>query len=229
MAVTVLGTPTSFGGGIAGNTQTPAVAHTVGSGTGGGVSFIFVRTEGETINSMNTFGGVSPVLVGNLLDAGIYVYRAVSPAAGATTAQANLSAVSNAAGIAVLTLQGVDTTDPDDTPVTASVTELPVSATVTSATGDMVVGFALMVAADISANEGSTLATSQATLGEANRSIAVVYESGAASVTVGATSTESFGDNYMFAFNVNASGGGGGGGTIPVIVSYYNRLRSGNG
>lgn len=206
MAVANLGTPTS----AAGNSATASTAHTVAAGSNV-VSYIAVFVNNDTaINSMATFGGVAPVLVGTYATA-IHVYRVVNPAAGATTAQANVTG-SHIWSIHVISLSGVDQGDPDDATVTNTNTELAaLSATVSSATDDLVVAFGLMVLADIAAADGATLSTEQESLDGSQISTAIVYEAGAASVSLGVSSSgNSFGDNLILAFNVNAAAAAGG-------------------
>lgn len=222
-AVTILGTATSEQG----HSLTPSVAHTVASGTGR-VSYITIFANGGSgVTSVGTFGGVTPVLVGSYADNSMFIYRAVNPAVGATTASAVI--VDDVYwSIHVTSLQGVDTTTPDDALQNATEVEtINVSSpSVTSAVGDLVLGFGLMVYPDISAFAGATLSTSEPSIDGGVVSTAVVYEAGAATVVVGVQSTTvSFGDNRMMAFNVNASGGGGGS-TVPVkIYQYLNRKK----
>lgn len=220
-AGSVLAAPTPLGTATAANdnTTTATVAHTVASGSNV-VSYIFLFVNNDVgITSMDTFGGVAPVLVGTYGTA-LYIYRVVSPAAGATNATANLPS-SQIWSIHVLTLQGVDTADPEDALVSNTNNEgttLPV--TVTSSTNDLGVAFGLMIRDNIAAAEGSTLSTAnQGIAGGANISTAVVYEAGAASVTLGVSSDLSFGDNLILGFSVNGSGGGAS--AVPVI---YNQL-----
>lgn len=205
-AVTNLGTPCTADN----NSSSPSVGCTVSSGTGGVVSFIAIYASGAaTVSSVGTFGGVTPTLVGDYNE--LHLYRVVSPATGATTASATLSAGANWS-IHVITLQGVDTADPDDAIVTSTNSEqadLPV--TVSSATGDLVLAFGLLVSDTIGASNGATLSTENELVADSFASTAVVYEAGAASVTLGVSSAGTFGDNFILGANVNASGGGGGG------------------
>lgn len=165
---------------------------------------------------MATFGGVAPVLLGSYNDA-LYVYRVVNPATGGTTAQANLPS-GVFWSIHVITIQDVDQADPDDAPETTTEIETASvsSASIASAVNDLVIGFGLMVYPDIATFAGATLSTEQESIDSSVVSTAVVYEAGAASVVVGvSSSTASFGDNLMIAWNVrNASGGGGGDGNV---------------
>lgn len=204
-AVTNLGTPCA----TSNNSSAPSVGCTVSSGTGGTVSFIAIYAGGgATISAIGTFGGVTPTLVGSGNE--LFIYRVVSPATGATTASATLSASVNWS-IHVITLQGVDTADPDDATVPATnseIADLPV--TVTSATGELVLAFGTMIADNIAASNGATLSTEVESVAGAFVSSALVYEAGAASVTLGISSAATFGDNFIIGFAVNASGGGGG-------------------
>jgi hypothetical protein len=115
--------------------------------------------------------------------------------------------------IHVITLQGVDLADPDDTIDTSTSLENSTSISsnaIASATGDMVIGFPLMVYTDIAAGDGATLSTEQESVDGGVISTAIVYEAGAASVVVGAVSSGgTFADNIMMSVNVNASAGGG--------------------
>lgn len=206
--VTNLGTPTSEQG----ESTTAATPHTVASGSDV-VSYIAVyANSGTAISSMETFGGVAPTLVGTFSD--LHLYRAVNPTAGATTAQANLAAAV-IWSIHVITLQGVDTTDPDDATVSNTNDQLlDLSATVTSAAGELVIALGLMINDNIDVFDGATLSTEEEAISTAFRSAALVYEAGAASVTLGVSSTASFGDNAIIATAVNAAAGGGNTGII---------------
>lgn len=210
-AVAALGTASSDQGA----SVTASVSNTVASGSNV-VCYIGVFANGDTaISSMANFGGVAPQLVGSFVDA-IHLYRVVSPATGSTTAQANLAA-DVFWSIHVQCFSGVDTTDPDDTPETNTEIETTSvsSPAMTSAVGDMVVAIALMVYPDIDAFAGATLSTEEESITGSVVSTAMVYEIGAASVTVGAqSSTASFGDNRILAANINASSGGGASGLL---------------
>lgn len=208
-AVTNLGTPCA----TSNNSSSPSVGCTVSSGTGGVVSYITIYASGgASISSIGTFGGVTPTLVGSGNE--LHVYRVVSPATGATTASATLSASGNWS-IHVITLQGVDTADPDDATVSATVSELAdLPVTVSSATSDLVIAFGTMVADNIAASNGATLSTEVESLAGAFLSSALVYEAGAASVTLGISSSATFGDDFIIAANVNAAAGGGSSGLL---------------
>lgn len=210
-AVAALGTASSDQGA----STTASVANTVASGSNV-VCYIGVFANADTaISSMGTFGGVAPQLVGSYSTA-IHLYRVVSPASGATTAQANLAA-DVFWSIHVQCFSGVDTADPDDAPETATEVETTSvsSPAVTSAVGDMVIAMALMVYPDINSFAGATLSTEEEEITGSVVSTAMVYETGAASVTVGAqSSTASFGDNRILAANINASSGGGASGLL---------------
>jgi hypothetical protein len=209
MAIALLGTPTGSGTGGAGGNQTQSVAHTVGSGTNV-VSYIFVYYLGTTISSMENFGGVAPQLVGSLADPPMSIYRVPSPATGAQTAQANLAAAPIAAGIMVVTFQGVQLSDPDDAVSNASLDQADANITIASAVGDVVIGFGAHISDNIAESFGSTLAIDQEGINDSFLSIGVVYEAGAASVQVGFTSTGgTFGDNVILGFNINAAAGAG--------------------
>lgn len=210
-----LGTPTS----AQGNSTTASTAHTVAAGSNR-VAYICVLVNGGVgITSMANFGGVAPVLVDSFNDS-LFVYRVVNPATGATTAQANLpSAV--LWSIHVITVQDVDQADPDDTPQQATEVETNSvsSPSIASATNDLVLGFGVMVYSDIDAFAGSTLSSEQEAIDGSVISTAVVYEAGAASVVVGvSSSTVSFGDNTIIAFNVRNASGGGGGSTLKTLL-----------
>lgn len=205
-AVTNLGTPCTADAA----SNSPSVGCTVSSGTGGVVSFIAIYASGAaTVSSVGTFGGVTPTLVGDYNE--LHLYRVVSPATGATTASATLSASVNWS-IHVITLQGMDTADPDDAIVTATNAEqADTPVTVSSATGDLVLAFGILVSDTIAESNGATLSTENELVADSFASTALVYEAGAASVTLGVSSTATFGDNFIMGVNLNASGGGGGG------------------
>jgi len=203
-AVTAVGTPDSS----TGASTTPSTAHTVPSGTD--VSYICISAGSDaTISAMSNFGGVAPQLVGDL--GPLHLYRVVNPSAGATTAQGTLS-VSATWSIHVQDLDGADTADPDDTPVTGENSEQAEvdTGSITSATGDMVVACGYMVTDTIAAAAGSTLSTEEEAIDGSFTSSAMVYEAGAATVVVGVSSSATFGDNSIIGTNVNAAGGGGG-------------------
>lgn len=210
-----LGTPTS----AQGNSATASTAHTVASGSNR-VSYLCVFANGGAgITAMANFGGVAPVLVDSYLDS-VFVYRVVNPATGATTAQANLPGAVFWS-IHVITLQDVDQADPDDAPQQATTSETAnvSSPSITSATNDLVLGFGAMVYSDIDAFAGATLSSEQEAIDGSVVSTAVVYEAGAASVVIGvSSSTPSFGDNIIIAFNVRNASGGGGGSTLKTLL-----------
>lgn len=208
-AVTVVGTPHT----AQGNSATASTSGTIPSGTGI-VAYIGVFS-GDPPSSMNTFGGVAPVLVSS--NNYIYLYRVVSPTPGAATATANLAA-SRIWTIHVFYVSGVDTADPDDDAVLAENTDLAsLPVTVTSAVGDLVIGFGLIVSDTISATDGATMSTSQPSIDGGFTSTGLVYEAGAASVTLGVGSTGTGGDNFIIGLNINAAGGGGGGMIVNPI------------
>lgn len=207
-AVAVLGTASSEQG----HSGTAAVSHTVASGTNVVSYLAFFVNGGSGITSVATFGGITPTLVGSYADDSMFIYRVTNPAAGSTTASATLVDPDVYWSVHVITLQGVDQTTPNDALVNATEVEtISVSSgSVTSATDNLVVGFGLMVYPDIAAFAGSTLSTEEEAIDGGVVSTAIVYEAGAGTVVVGATSsTISFGDNRMMAFDVNAAAGGG--------------------
>jgi hypothetical protein len=214
-AVTVAGTAHSDSG----NSATAATSGTVPSDADL-VAYIGVFIGGgATVSSMNTFGGVAPVLVGSNAD--LRVYRVVSPSAGAATAQANFSG-SGLWSIHVFYAAGVDTADPDDEPVTDGNSEqASIPVTVTSATDDLVIAFGLIVLDTITATDGATLSTSEPSIDSGFTSTGLVYEAGAASVTAGVGSTGSFGDNLIIGLNINAAAGGGGSSVVPIIMQQH--------
>jgi hypothetical protein len=158
-----------------------------------------------TVTSPGTLGGQSLQLVGDYLN--IHCYRVINPTAGATTASATISPSDDWA-IHIHPMQDVDQVDPDDTPVTNTNTEqTTLEATVTSATNDHVVACSMMISSDIAPSAGSTLSTEQESIMGAFRSSIAVYKAGASSVSLGASTTFSAGDNIIFAVNVrNAAG-----------------------
>lgn len=214
---TNLGTPTS----AQGHSPTASVAHTVGSGTDRVSYLFFFVNGGEGIASVANFGGVTPALVGSWGDSSFFLYRVVNPATGATTASATLVNTDTYWSVHVITLQDVHQSTPDDPPI-LSATNSEVasisSSAVTSAVGDLVLGFGLMCYGDISAADGATLSTSQTSIDGGVLSSALIYEAGASSVVVGVSSTSaSFCDNQIGAINVNDGSGGGGPNLVPAI------------
>lgn len=208
-AVTTIGTATSNQG----NSSTASTANTVASGSD--VCYIAWFANSSATGTMANFGGVAPQLVSDF-NSSLHLYRVINPAAGATTAQATLSAAVFWS-IHVQCFDGVDTADPDDAAQTAIEIETTSVSTpaITSAVGDMVVALGLMVFGDIATFAGSSLSTEEEAIDGSVVSTALVYEAGAASVTTGvSSSTQSFGDNQILAVNVNASAGGGSSGLL---------------
>lgn len=196
---TPVGTPTS----AQGHSTTASAAHTVSAASNRVSYLVFVVNGGGGIASVASFGGVTPVLLISFND--MFVYEVKNPAAGATSASANLNA-DTIWGVHVITVQDVDQTTSSDTPQTNTSPENATSVSspaITSAVGDLVIGMAAMVYTDIAAAEGSTLASEQESLDGSVISTAMVYEAGAASVVVGTTcSSPSFNDNAIIAWNV---------------------------
>jgi hypothetical protein len=204
MAVSQLGTPT----GNTGNTASVSVSHTVAAGSNV-VTYIFVWSANETTHSSISFAGQTPTRI-NTDPAGMYVYRVISPSAGATSFTCTLSQAAAWSAV-VVSYQGVDTADPDDTPLTHEIHSdpvAPITVTVTTATGDRAVAFAFIVADQISAATDSTLIIGHAGIDGGFVSTAVVYRDSNGSVPVGATSTSFCCDSYIVGFNINAAGAG---------------------
>lgn len=181
---------------------------------GASVAYGVVHQINATMNAAPTLGGVAMELVGQ---SGTYAYgqrntslwRLVNPAPGTSVF---VPGGSGMRGFAIACYSGVDTADPDGTPVTSSATDLNTdpSATVSSATDDMVlfaIGFGQSggTLTAIAGGGGATLATS---ILQDNVGAALLEEAGASSVTLGADLTfSSLQHSGWIAINIRASGG----------------------
>lgn len=185
-----------------GSDTAPTISHTVAAGSNR-CTYIGVFHNGETINSVATFGGITAELVDNTFSS-LNLYRFKNPATGAQTFSCTLSA-SAAWSVHVITAENVDQTTPNGTAVTATNEELTALAvTVDSAVGELCIAFGSMVSGDIDAGEGSTLDTEQELIDSGFVSSAIVYEAGASpNVTLGLACTASFGDNRIVAISIN--------------------------
>jgi hypothetical protein len=204
MAVSTLGTPTSN----IGTSTSISVAHTVAAGSNR-VTYIFVYSAGDTTHSALSFAGQTPTLVGTQL-AGLHVYRVVSPATGATNFTCTISDTATWSAY-VVSYQGVDIADPDDALLTNEIHSdpvAPIAVTITTATGDRAVAFALIVGDQISADANSTLVLGTGGIDGGFTSTAVVYRDNNGSIPVGATSSNFCCDSFIVGFNVNAAATG---------------------
>lgn len=187
----------------AGDSDTPTTGHTVPAGNDR-VSYLFFHKDTDTaIDSVDSFGGVTPERIDDNSFPYLVVYRAVNPAPGATAATVHLAA-SSLWSAHVITLEGVDQSNPNGALAYQTNSELPEipSDPVASAVGDLCVAFGFMVSLDIAAAQGSTLSTAEPTIGTSARNSAVAYEAGAASVVMGFSCSESFGDNAIIVIPV---------------------------
>ncbi len=205
MAVSQLGTPT----GNSGSGTSPSCAHTVASGSNV-VSYIFLYAGNDTTVTSPLFAGVTPTLVNTPGDGDMHIYRVVSPSTGSTSFTATMSDF-GLWSVFIYTLQGVDIADPDDTVQVfhdAADPVAPNTVVVSTATGDRVVAFGLIVGANIAANSGSTVVLEAESIDTAYLSSVLVMQDGNGTVTIGLDSSDFCCDSYVEAFNVNAAGSG---------------------
>lgn len=133
----------------------------------------------------------------------VTVFRLLTPDTGASYAVQITPSGDTACAICAVGISGVDSGDPDDTPVTADDTTGYPDTTVSSATGDMVFQFVGVGSAALPATPG-TDETEVADYVQDYCGIAVYRQDGAASVQINPSLSNTFYAWTALAFNINA-------------------------
>ena len=153
------------------------------------------------------------------------VFRLVAPATGANTIALDWGGLNRAFSAVAASFTGVDQTTPDDAQQ-AETNDLSGSTNQdrASAVGDMVVDVfvAASSVAGVAVNDGNT-EINQIFASQTARGVAMSYEAGATTVTIGWAWTSGFTNFIHWTWNVNAATGGGT--AVPVFT--YNLRQQG--
>lgn len=137
----------------------------------------------------------------------VTAFRLLAPDTGSAYSVAISLSGDSACACVAFGISGVDSGDPDDTPVTADDTTGYPDTTVSSATGDMVFQFVGVGSAALPATPG-TDETEVADFVQDYLGIACYRQDGAASVQINPSLSNTFYSWTALAFNVNAAAGG---------------------
>jgi hypothetical protein len=151
---------------------------------------IYVIAEGGVSVSSVSFGAQTPTLISGSASGDILgVYQLVSPTAGSQTVTVTLSGASGRCAFYIVSRSGVNTSTPSGTPGTNSGSGTAVSATASSAAGQLVEGVCHVAQISVTSGGGQTERENQGDWETVGRSFSAAEEAGAASVTLDWTIT----------------------------------------
>lgn len=146
---------------------------------------IWVIAEGGVSLTSISFGAQTPTFITGSGNTDILgCYQLLSPSAGAQTITVNLSGSSARCAFYAISRSGVNSSTPSGTPGTNSGTGTAVSATASSATGELVEGVCHIVGSSVTSGGGQTERENQPDWVSVFRSFSAAEKAGAASVTL---------------------------------------------
>lgn len=171
---------------------------------------IGVHAEGGVSISSIAYGAQTPTLIGAHSNGETRLYRLVAPSTGSQTVAVNFSGSSSRCAMGILSYTGVDQTTPVGSMVEGTTTTDTVSVDATSATGQLVVDFAIFAEATIAVGPDQTARIDLDDFSSVFRSLGMSDQAGASTVTMSWT-TGSATDGAILAVPLIAAAGSAGG------------------
>lgn len=168
------------------------------------VVLIGVYVEGSTFTTCS-YGAQTPTAVLTSADSSLRVYRLIAPNTGAQTVTINYAGAASRSALGVLSYTGVDQTTPINDSDLAFNEASPISVTLSSAAGELVVDFAAITGAAAAADGSQTERISLDSFSSEFRCFGASEKAGGASVTMQWTDADALYNN-LIAVALNPAG-----------------------